>query len=267
MPALPSVGVFGTNGSDIVCTYSGLSEARLVVAGVDAACLRPTGYPYFDQFVRRAQVDRRASHGSRPRAVIISNGWGSYGYVADAIAFYELALDVAAELCKTHDVVFRLKTGEQPATFLPSPLLDRMTALGMVIDDGLSRSIDLLMDFDVVVGGESTVLLEAVILGCAPILLDAPAAGAHGGLRSILYGVLKDDLEVLRIGAASETGAVCLSAADPSYLRGLRRRLAERQDWLFHGLDGHSGLRVAKAILDARSAESETQARVAPAAG
>jgi len=262
-PALPSVGVFGTNGSDLVCTYSGLSAARLVRAGVDQACLRPTGYPYFDQFVRRAQLERPGSHGDRPRAVIISNGSGSFGYLAAAVAFYELALDVAAELQPTHDVVFRLKSGEQPRTFLPAPLLDRMGTIEMVIDNGSSRSIDFLMDFDLAVGGESTVLLEALILGCAPILLDPPAAHARGAVRSPLYGVLKDELQVSRISQPSETSGVCTSSADPSYLRGLQLRLAQRQEWLFHALDGQSGRRVAEAILDASSG-AEPEAGGAP---
>ena len=252
LPALPHVGVFGTNGSDVVCTYSGISAARLLQAGVHAASLRPTGYPYLDQFVRRARAERSASDRRRPRAVIISNGWGSYGYAAAAIAFYELALDVAAELQGTHDVVFRLKSGEQPRTFLPTHLLDRMERLEMVIDDGLSRSIDFLMDFDIAVGGESTVLLEALILGCTPVLLDAPI-DTQGGVRSTLYHVLAHELEVARISVPQETSRVCMLAARPSYLPGLKLRLTQKQELLFHALDGQSGARVAKVILDVAS--------------
>jgi hypothetical protein len=170
--------------------------------------------------------------------------------VAKAVGFYELALDVAVEMRRTHDVVFRLKSDEQPRTFLPARLLDRMEKLELAMDDGLSRSIDFLADFDVVVGGESTVMLEALILGCAPVLLDAPLTAAQIQSRSTLYSVLVDCLGVSRISTPQETIAACRLAADPAYLPKMRLRLAENGERLFHGLDGQSGLRVAGVILE-----------------
>jgi len=235
----------------------------LVQVGVDATLLRPTGYPYFDQFVRRAREERRARLRKRPRAVIVSNGMGILGQagapvVQDALTFYELALGVAEKLQRTHDVVFRLKAGETPRTFLPSHMFARMESLDMAVDDGLSRSIDLLPDFDLVVGGESTVLLEALILGVAPALLDTPSVIREQELRSSIYKALTELLGVEVIRTPHEIADALAATSDTSYVPRLQSRLMDEQELLFHALDGRSGARVARVILEAAgSAKAE----------
>jgi hypothetical protein len=169
----------------------------------------------------------------------------------EAAVFYELALATVKELGAAFDVTFRYKANERPHTFLPESVLKRLEASSMLIDEGQSKTIDVLQDYDLVFGGESTVLLEALVLGSAPVLLDAASAAGESDQPSTLRAVLTEHLGVARVMTPRHARDVAAFAANPTYLRNLNLRLQERQGLLFHGLDGLAGKRVAAAVLEA----------------
>jgi len=218
--------------------------------GVAPSRLRPTGYPYLDQYARRRQTLIARPKPNRPKLLIVSSGCGIFGQLDRARCFYKLAIEVIEDLKDFYEIVFRFKPGETLDLFLEPHMIKRLMATEVALDWSTANLSETLPKYDLVLGSGSSILLEALILK-VPVVIFADELDYLLKHSHPMGKILGSMLNCLSLKTSADARTMVCEALSPHYLAHLDQAMFAYEEPLFHRLDGQSGKRVAQIILEA----------------
>jgi hypothetical protein len=240
---------FGHGGTDLVAVTGQYVKDFLIAQGRRAEEVLVVGQPRFDALERRtSRVARPACARQlnlpedRKVVLFITQAFSTYGYLSEEEeeATVEKILDGLVALGPDVCRVLKLHPQERPDRY--APLLTRRGWNDKVI---VTKDVDLpslLRCSDLVVTVNSTVALEAVILGIPIITVNLSAEGdyfpyAEEGVARGVY----DEKDILPNAHALLYNSEAINAVLSHRERFLQRHAC--------GADGHAGRRTAQLIL------------------
>ncbi|UCE39032.1 MAG: hypothetical protein JSW00_07370, partial [Thermoplasmata archaeon] len=169
---VPCVNPAGCNGKYLLCSFSDLAKRLKINYGVAPSIIRDTGFPYFDKVFEQKDKYVKTKTNGRKKILIISDGTGKFhsDYIISAKIGYRFMIDTIKVLQSDYDVFLRLKPGEVLKSFLNHQILKELNDCEFEFDDNSVESYKAIQKYDLVMGKNSTVLLESIILGIPTIL-------------------------------------------------------------------------------------------------
>jgi len=250
---VPNVNIPGLNADYLICSYSEPSGKMAIKLGVNSACIRNTGFPYFDKIYREKANFLKKKKCERKKILLVSNGRGSFGgqYAESAVEYYKFLITMIRELQPQYDIYLRLKPGEDIKSFLAPKVLQEFNELKFTYDDNAIESYKAIQKYDLMIGEMSTVLLEALIIGIPAVLIHNSNDNFENK-RPISNGYFfQNFIDVLTITDSSEMKESVKHALSEDYLRNCCDSLKENERYFFHKLDGKISERVAQVIYEA----------------
>ncbi|MCH8118436.1 MAG: glycosyltransferase [Planctomycetes bacterium] len=250
---LPCVNPIGCNGKYLICSFSDLLKQFQINYGVDPAIIRDTGFPYYDKvFEQKGKYVKTKTNG-RKKVLIISDGRGKFhgDHITSAKIGYRFMIDTIKVLQNDYDVFLRLKPGEVLKSFLDSQILKELNDCKFDFDDNSVESYKAIQKYDLVMGKDSTVLLESIILGIPTILIRLENDPYVTVLKLSNGAMMKDIVGVLTISDVSELKESMKKAFSDGYVRVCTEKLIENYRYFFGKLDGKMSERVGAVIIEA----------------
>jgi hypothetical protein len=251
---LARVNKFGHNGNCLICSYSEMTKERLLKYDIPPSKIRDTGFPHFDRFFRAAQANLNkqspTSEDNGLKILLISSGQGIFGRRERAEKFYNFLLKLVNAMKDSYKIFLRLKPGERLESFLNEELLNLIKQSKIEFDNNTRSLLDVLPNYNLIMGEPSSVLLEAVIMKKPVILTKYYDSQEQGQIKIPLDFILDDILGILKLTDYTQVNEAITAALSEDYINRCSRKLVENERFLFHRLDGKAGYRVAQVILE-----------------
>lgn len=249
--SLPKVLPFGHNGSDMICCLSEFTRDVHLRSGISPSELCVTGNPYLDKLVRNHHTPARRTSDDRPKSVlIVSTGYGKFGFTSEYEAFMETVVSLCQELRPTFEVSLRLKQGEDTAVWERYDYSRSLQDLGVELDDNRILFHKSLARYDLTIcDPESLAILECILSG-VPVTKIMRSSASLQSAESWLVQIYDEQIGVTTLADLERTKQTIEDALDPNYINCLRKNLMTNAGYNLGVFDGNAGTKVAQVLVD-----------------
>jgi CDP-glycerol glycerophosphotransferase (TagB/SpsB family) len=234
----------GNKGEYDICCFGEKDKKILRQFGVKNERIKLTGYPYFDQII---QLKSKKNISQKKKILVVSTGWGmSKNGEKEALIFYNFLIEFFEKIKNKYQLFLRLRPGEDIKKFLPKEMLSSIDK-NIKFDNNKINSFKAIQKYDLIVGDASTVMFEALILQI-PVLIFQINKVAF--CNNFIDTVWRNIIKALVITDTQGIAKNLEYGLSRQYIKNLLLNFKKCEKDLFCTLDGKSGRRAAKIIME-----------------
>lgn len=237
---------FGRNGNYPICTISELTTNIYLKMGIKKNRLFNTGFPYWDNlFAIRLENNAKPRYIRKKiiKILFISTGWGKFNRTNREDGFYNMVLKLNINSSQKYKFFLRLKPGSK----LLSRHKKQLQKANISLDDNSIPSRAAISKYDLIIGSDSSVLLEAALLDIPVLYLNNTDGVNPNPYHEI---ILKENLNIKPLNLKHNLYEQINTSLSKTYRNKVTESVKLNAKNILNGFDGQSGTRVVDVIIN-----------------